>query len=303
MTLPFPPGTAHPIPLLIRHGDLGIELFFTLSGFVICLLVTSPRFEPQSFVIQRVFRIWPLWLATSCIFLYLTRYIGRSAEQTIPAFFYSLTLLPTHGFPFYDIGWSLQHEIAFYLVAALIVPRFGIYWLIGLLSLCALLDHAVTLPWYLHQYFHYYPYFAGGIVACLLRPYAKQAGVLLPFAGGIATLILASGSLLPIAMFLLIVGFANLRASSAVGRLFVALGDASYSIYLLHPLVLVYVYIHLRAPLPPSWVQEPLRYGALITVCFLSLASWRYFEKAMIAIGRRLSNRASLAELQTKQEV
>jgi peptidoglycan/LPS O-acetylase OafA/YrhL len=38
-------------------------------------------------------------------------------------------------------------------------------------------------------------------------------------------------------------------------------GDASYSIYLVHPLVFYFVYIKLQPPLPPLRMQEPLRYG------------------------------------------
>lgn len=289
VTLPFPPDTAYPIPLLRDYGALGVELFFALSGFVICLLVTSPRFEPASFAIQRFFRIWPLWVASSMIFLHLTKFLGRSATQTTPAFYYSLTLLPTEGFPFYDIGWSLQHEIAFYLIAAFVVPRLGLYALIGILGLCAVTDYLWTLPWYLHQYFHYYPYFISGIVVFLARPVIARAGTLAPFAAGAAILILTSRSLLPIATLLLVIAFSNLKTDTWLGKTFVALGDASYSIYLLHPLVYYYVYIHLIEPLPPLWVQEPLRYAALIVVCLLSLASWRFFERPMIGVGRHLA--------------
>ncbi|WP_338828016.1 acyltransferase family protein [Bradyrhizobium sp. 27S5] len=145
VTMQFPPDTAYPIPLLRDYGELGVHFFFTISGFVICMVVTSPRFAISSFVTQRFFRIWPLWIGTSIVYLYLTRYLGRGPNQTIGAFFYSLTLLPTEGNPFYDVGWSLQHEVAFYLAAALIVPRLGTYALIAFLSLCAMADHTLSL--------------------------------------------------------------------------------------------------------------------------------------------------------------
>jgi hypothetical protein len=46
-------------------------------------------------------------------------------SETFSYFLYSATLLPTEQFPFYDIGWSLQHEVAFYLLTAIVVPFFG----------------------------------------------------------------------------------------------------------------------------------------------------------------------------------
>ncbi|WP_338828014.1 acyltransferase family protein [Bradyrhizobium sp. 27S5] len=93
----------------------------------------------------------------------------------------------------------------------------------------------------------------------------------------------------PLPMFCLLIGLANFKPRTVFGEVLVALGDASYSIYLIHVLVFYYVYIHLRPPLPPLWSQEPMRYGALIVVCFLALASWRFFERPMILFGHRLS--------------
>jgi exopolysaccharide production protein ExoZ len=288
VTLPFPPGTAYPIPWLRDHGSLAVEFFFAISGFVICLLVTSPKFEPSRFAIQRFFRLWPLWIATSFFFLDLTDYIGRSPTQTKTAFWYSLTLLPTEGYPFYDIGWSLQHEVAFYLLAACCI-RLGIYALAAVLGIGALLDSFVTLPWYLHQYFTYYPYFLAGIAAFLIKPVISRVGVIGPIAAGVLLLAILPRTALPIAMFALLTGFINLKPRTFVGRGLVALGDASYSIYLIHPLIFLHIYARLQPPLPPNWMQEPLRYGALLVICVLSLLSWRFFEKPMIAIGNTIA--------------
>lgn len=83
--------------------------------------------------------------------------------------------------------------------------------------------------------------------------------------------------------FLALVGFANIRNAP---RMLVALGDASYSIYLIHPLVFTLIYMFLQPPLPPNWVQEPLRFSAIAAVCLLSLASWKMFETPFIALSK-----------------
>src|ERR1700692_2492745 len=46
VTMPFPAGSAFPIPILKDHGALGVDLFFAISGFVICIMATSRNFNP-----------------------------------------------------------------------------------------------------------------------------------------------------------------------------------------------------------------------------------------------------------------
>jgi exopolysaccharide production protein ExoZ len=86
---------------------------------VICLVVSRPSFDLASFLIKRAFRLYPLWLVTLTAFAVMALvWRGPLQTETIGYFFYSATLLPTEHFPFYDIGWSLQHEMVFYLIAA-----------------------------------------------------------------------------------------------------------------------------------------------------------------------------------------
>jgi exopolysaccharide production protein ExoZ len=174
VTAPFPPGTAYPIPILAELGWIAVDFFFAISGFVICLVVTSPNFEPVSFMIRRAFRIYPLWIATSLTFFLALLGIGHAdGYGTFGFFVYSLTLLPTNGFPFYDLGWSLQHEMLFYLLAAGLTRWTGLYGVAAALICGLLADRVFDLPWYLHQYFSYYGNFLAGIAAssCIAAGY------------------------------------------------------------------------------------------------------------------------------------
>lgn len=290
VTMSFPPDTAYPIPILRDHGWISVDFFFAISGFVICLVITSPKFSPFSFAIRRAFRLYPLWIATSLIYLYLTRYVGRAPTQTNGFFLFSLTLLPTNGFPFYDLGWSLQHEIAFYLLAALVTPLLGIWGLIGSLCLGIAADHLTALPWYLHQYFFYYGDFLAGIAAFLVYKKTARVGFILPMLLAVAELSVTQRALYPIGLFFALIGFLNLRMDSPIGRFGTLLGDASYSIYLIHPLVFTYIYASLHDPLPPIWIQEPLRYGAILIVCTLAVLSWKLFETPMNHLGGKLAS-------------
>jgi exopolysaccharide production protein ExoZ len=286
----FPADTAWPVLWLRDHGWIAVDFFFAISGFVICMVATSPKFKPVSFMVRRAFRLYPLWIATSFIFLVITNYVGRDARHTGGFFSYSLTLLPTEGFPFYDLGWSLQHELAFYLLASLTVPLFGLRALICVLVLGIAMDHAFALPWYLHQYFSYYGNFLAGIAAFLVYRRAAVLGTIIPIAiGCVALHYTSSRAFYPVGLFCALIGFINLSPRLKSESLGTLLGNASYSIYLIHPLVFSWIYIQLQPPLPPEWTEEFFRYGALIFVCAAAITSWMLFERPMIWLGNRVA--------------
>jgi exopolysaccharide production protein ExoZ len=307
VTMPFPPGTSYPIPILKDYGFLAVNFFFAISGFVICLVAVKPNFRPLEFLFRRGFRLYPLWIIASLVFLGLSRVALGMPTRSSPEFFaYCLTLLPTEGLPFYDLGWSLQHELAFYMLAALLIPNLGLLGLSVFLCAGAVVDQVLTLPWYLHQYASYYPNFLAGIAAFVTRRHMKRSGTLLPFAiaGGLLSLFtqpLGQSVLLPIAMFFLLVGFLNIEIDARfrrIEKIGVLLGDASYSIYLLHALVFYTVYWRLRPPLPPVWSEEILRFGSIAFVCALAIASWKFFEFPIIEFGNALIIRLKRSKIE-----
>jgi exopolysaccharide production protein ExoZ len=200
--------------------------------------------------------------------------------------------LPTEQFPFYDIGWSLQHEMVFYLVAAVIVPAFGLAGLATFLAASTLASHTIAMPWYFSNLAMYHAEFLAGVLAFMVRPKLKT-GSLLPLAIGALALWYFvdrwGRPYVPIALFFLILGFANIR-NERWTRPFAALGDASYSIYLIHPLVFLVASALVSKTSLPIWSQEPIRAGCFIVIIGVSLLSWRYFERPMMRLGRSLNN-------------
>jgi len=295
----FPKGSAHPIPWLADYGWLGVDLFFAISGYVICLVISKPHFSPGSFFIRRVFRLYPLWLVTLTLFAVLAwAWRGLLPTETAGFFFYSATLLPTDGFPFYDIGWSLQHEMLFYLLCCIIVPWLGIWGLVVFLAASTVAFHTLNLPWYLAQPAQYHAEFLAGILAFRAAPRLSAIGSIPLFVAGSALLISfvhfwGGRYFVPIALFFLICAFAVWQpADNLITRTAVSLGDASYSIYLLHPLVFLIMkaatLLVLRGPI---WIEEPIRFASFLPVIALSLLSWRFFETPFIAIGNQLTGR------------
>jgi exopolysaccharide production protein ExoZ len=292
----FPKDTAFPLPILTGYGWLAVDLFFAISGFVICIVVSGPRFSVRSFLIKRVFRLYPLWLVTLttfCVLALLWR--GPRATETLGYFFYSATLLPTEQFPFYDIGWSLQHEMAFYLIAAIIVPIFGLYGIAAFLAASTIAVHTIAMPWYFSSLASYHAEFLAGVLAFIARPKLVKLGFWFPFSVGFAALyyfvaLWGGRPFIPLALFFLITAFSNIPDKpSRWLKPVSAVGDASYSIYLIHPLVFLIVSALVSKAMPPIWGEELIRAGCFVLILSLSLASWKYFETPMIGLGNMLA--------------
>ena len=68
----------------------------------------------------------------------------------------------------------------------------------------------------------------------------------------------------------------------------VMIGDASYSLYLLHGLILYYAHwFSLQFGALPDWLCEPWRFAMLALSCVLSYATWRFIETPMISLGNQ----------------
>src|SRR6266699_358002 len=285
----FPPDTAYPISILAGYGAYAVALFFAISGFVISLVVSRPSFGIASFLTKRVFRLYPLWLVMLTAFAVLSAlWRGPTPTETLGYFLYSATLLPTEQLPFYDIGWSLQHEMAFYLAAAIVIPMFGIGGLAVYLAILTVASYLIAMPWYVSHFVTYYPQFLAGVLAFLAHRKLMFLGPLAPLALGSLLLwyfcaILADSSYIPIGLFFLIVGFSNIRDSrSRWMKSVTAMGDASYSMYLIHPLIFLIVSAFVSKVPLPIWSQEPIRATCFAVIIGASLISFRYFEAPMI---------------------
>jgi exopolysaccharide production protein ExoZ len=294
---PFPKDTAYPISWLTSYGWLGVDLFFAISGYVICLVVSRDGLIPGPFIVRRMFRLYPLWVATLTIFaIIIWLWRGWRPFETLGLFLYSATLLPTDGFPFYFVGWSLQHEMAFYVICALLMPTAGIYGLVIFLVMSTATVHLVALPWFFAQLAQYHADFLAGVLAFAAITQLRFIGptVLLLTGGALLLLFLhfwVRLDFVPIALFFLIAGAASVPSSDTVlCRTAVGIGDSSYSLYLLHPIVLLFSKaVWMELPDRPLWIEEPVRFGSIAAIIVISLLSWRYFERPMIDLGNRIA--------------
>jgi peptidoglycan/LPS O-acetylase OafA/YrhL len=121
---------------VFRHGYLGVDLFFVLSGFLITGILLRTRSTDhffRNFYARRVLRIWPLYFAillATFVLLPIARpaYKGLIAANCHPMIAYPLfvqNLFHHSGIGPVQVTWSLAVEEQFYIVWALFVFFFS----------------------------------------------------------------------------------------------------------------------------------------------------------------------------------
>jgi len=121
-------------------GFAGVDLFFVISGFIMVYVTQSVPNDVGSswrFLLARSLRIYPLyWLVSLAVLLvwWQAPHLVFASEPKAPDLLRSFLLLPDVRDPLLPVGWTLIHEMYFYVVFAglLLLKR---NWLpIGLLA-------------------------------------------------------------------------------------------------------------------------------------------------------------------------
>lgn len=249
-----------------RLGWLGVILFFVISGFIMVVVTGEGRFVPGDFLRRRFVRIVPLyWGATL-----LAAALALLAPQVFKTTIYDsgqlvLSLLfvpffnPVSGgiHPLYKLGWTLNYEVFFYVCFALLAflgAQARVVWLtvafVTLTALGLVLQPQPAIPQF-YTSFMPLAFCAGAWLglatlrgsALALSRKAVMAVVLLGLIGlieGFAVdraglvedgMAFVGCAIFASALVLLAIRFESVLPRSAILE---KIGDASYSIYLVH---------------------------------------------------------------------
>ena len=116
------PGAGHVPPgpgAVFYYGNLGVDLFFMISGFVILMTLERTR-ALTDFAVSRFARLYPAFLAALLFTLLAQAVLGEPGRtQGVGAVLANLTMMPEQlGMTTIDGSyWSLFYEIDFYLLA------------------------------------------------------------------------------------------------------------------------------------------------------------------------------------------
>jgi peptidoglycan/LPS O-acetylase OafA/YrhL len=118
-----------------RHGNLGVDLFFVISGFVISLSAMS-MYEKRGvkfigpYVKHRLFRIVPLFYLTMAAYLIVDRSLLSDQSylsHILSHMMFCFTFDPNKFSSINGVNWSVGIEMQFYLLILLVAP--ALFWI------------------------------------------------------------------------------------------------------------------------------------------------------------------------------
>lgn len=308
-----------------RLGVYGVSVFFVLSGLSMAIVYSKFIMDKQTivvFYIRRIFRIWPLlWV---CIALAIAPTLVKGGEISLIKVFANLTTL--FGFispgSYINTGaWSIGNEMVYYAFTPIVIMLYEksrvqgnillmVTFFVALTFAFFLLDPQKSLAeeWitYINPFNNIFLYVVGIAIYYNLKNIEIEPPVLLMLLGvSLAIFIfypvngdkiaIVTGTNRVIFLFasiILVVFFYKFSRYEIIPKNIQypleQFGMATYGVYLLHPIVNMYVgYAFKSAGLENS------AYLFAVIVIFtivIAIASYNLFEKKIIKFGKKVTS-------------
>jgi peptidoglycan/LPS O-acetylase OafA/YrhL len=313
--------------LVGNYAGMGVPVFYALSGLSLCLGFFERRSVAgfvREFYIKRFFRIAPLFytaLAVWCLIV-LSRGALLDVQRLLLSASLLFNLIPGVHDSYVAAGWSIGVEVLFYLAFPALIHAISgwrsgtVAFLVGavfsLLSYQHLnakvgADYAgMSVAAHLH-------YFLAGIAAYFLArrlslfPRPRWIGAALIVFALVMVWILTHDAfwrisplvdnsvvrvLWAIPICIVLVAACLVNPQNALVRNLAIVGHWSYSIYLLHPILLYFVFEWVRVQKSGVRASGPnfVFYFTLVLAVLIGLSAlvFRLFEKPFIRLGRDL---------------
>lgn len=321
-------------------GAYGVDVFFVLSGFIMFYTSFDLRMRPGDFLVKRLIRIVPLYLILTTAMFAMVVLLPRSFNRESPdvvAYLASILFIPhwnprAHNLePLIGQGWTLNYEMFFYVLFALalfIRSRYNAFFVLPVIALLVALghQHPVENPAYLTYTDPLMLEFCLGIVvaaafkfgnapssrwpAFLFAILAAITAYLYTFHADLHGLVSLRPVMIGIPCSLLVIAAVTLERSGRLPKwsYLLLLGDASYSLYLVHGFILGFGQrLWHRLFTIHSALSHAAYIGFILVVSIaVSVPIYRYLEvwtgrKLTTAIERlRLRSREGRAAISTK---
>ncbi|WP_439883107.1 acyltransferase family protein [Pontibacter sp. MBLB2868] len=317
-------GNTNLVFQFFHFGEAGVDLFFVISGFIMVLVTSSEqgtKIEPGRFLYNRFTRIYPTYwfyfLLVLVVWFIKPGWVNSSAT-TEPDFISSFFLIPNNGMQFVQVAWTLEYEIFFYIIFAIAItlPRpFSLPVVLLTLSalvftglvtkttspVAATVTSTVLLEFVagcLIGYFYlknqkssslYYLALLTGFGLFVLELLHFSWVSYLPEDLLVVQRELAYG--LPAALLVFGATFIEKHKTVKIPNWLLKIGDASYSLYLSHILVLAFIgklwtLMGMNNLLPNHFMLVTM----LISTVVVGIASHKLVEKPLIFLFRKKNN-------------
>ena len=301
---------------IFKFGGAGVDIFFVLSGFIITYTSKKALKESSNFITflkRRVIRIFPVYWIIITIFLLI--------QIALPAFYktpYDLTLInllntyclmPDH-IMINSVSWTLTYELFFYILFSLaflirsqkILIILSCTYVLVLIFASSFLSYGFSNNRWISVIF--YPMnieFFMGIAVALLVPLINIS---------ISKFLIVIGSILFIAAalisnldyylfrngfdrviifgipsFCILLGVVRLELNKqyCIHNFLLYLGEASYSLYLIHlPLIVAAIKIIAKFKISNNLILQLLAVFLIIMICIISIIFFKKIENPLI---------------------
>lgn len=244
---------------LFKLGEIGVDVFFLISGFVIYLSTEDRSKGLKSFVLGRITRIYPLYFILTMIaligYILFPSLVNSGRESAVVE---SFLLIPSDKPHLIGVAWTLIYEMMFYLVFLLsmkinhkyrgIICSYFLFILWG--SRLVVDDPSQNLFYYFYSDAIILEFSVGILVANF---YAKKSSWLYRCIFFVSLIVFyycvyliepdhrlitfGGAALLIFTLFMFLEKLVKYISSYCKNKMYI-LGAISYSVYLTHPFVL-----------------------------------------------------------------
>jgi peptidoglycan/LPS O-acetylase OafA/YrhL len=304
---------------IFNFGGSGVDFFFVLSGFIILYIHQSDignRSKLKSFFIKRVTRIYPIYwvvltlkLSASLFFAYDTDTSQRNILEIFKAFILFPQSREILSSSFLGVSWTLSYEVFFYIIFGLLIglkpklcfPIVSIWLLLTFTHFIGIFDlpkDSLMLNFIFDE--HNLEFFLGCVAAYIVSKHKIPQEMTLICLGAFLYTLGAINyyykvvEISPVISFgipsmLLVIGSTSLekRKHVHVKEIYIYIGNASYSIYLMHGFVINNI-TKVILKLAPDITQNILLLNMLgLIIAVISLifgcAIYSYIEKPLLS--------------------
>ncbi len=294
-------------------GQYSVDIFFILSGYLI-YITTKPTTRTKSYFKKRCFRIYPMYITALILYLCFNIYV-LNENYGIKILVQNFLMFPWDSYWSYNslivgVAWSTLFELNFYFLFFLIIffkwNKRSIFLIIPLLFF---LSYFLVKYEYVKDNIPFIsliislwktPYVYLFVIGCLVGEFYPK-NILPKFSKGVYTLLLILSIILffgahsfkynlfyslfassfLFVSFLIFENYYSLNIKNKLIKLMNYLGDISFSIYLLHILVIKALMICLH-------IDSFYLMIILTTIITLSLSvfTYEFIEKKFIALAK-----------------
>ena len=277
---------------IVNIGAAGVDLFFVISGFIISYSYWNKPVSAQCFMYNRIVRIVPTYWIVSIFWfgiLALSSAYFRENYMDVGHLIASMFFVSQFfgfGDPFILPGWTLEFEALFYLLFAVsLCFSLRLHWLniliwLGIISLFT--DSFIMLEFLLGGGVFWLYQNHGSLMiskisfllGCVLFALAVHYNLDLSAVGsqfGIERVIVWG-----IPSFFLILGLTNIKQIRS--KFLIFLGNASYSIYIIHAIVISIFSSVFGQQFDSNWVAILAQAGCFFSCAVIGVLFYFYVE-------------------------